>query len=168
MREQQHRPFRRLPPTRANTLRKMSANTQSPERSLREQSFACWGTYFTDAIDGGGRLAGKAELLSGIEGVSTAGAQDRAAGGLRVRPDAISRAGVTEDPPGSAHVRPPCNRADAVTRGRQPQPVASAATLPRADRRASQTPATRRRLSAVTGIEGVSSRPVRRILLREG
>ena len=100
MREQQHRPFRRLPPTRANTLRKMSANTQSPERSLREQSFACLGIYFTDAIDGGGRLAGKAELLSGIEGVSTAGAQDRAAGGLRVRPDAISRAGVTEDPPG--------------------------------------------------------------------
>ena len=38
-----------------------------------------------------------------------AGAPDRAARGLKVRPDAISRAGVTEDPPGSAHVRPPCN-----------------------------------------------------------
>ena len=71
MREQQRRPFRRLPPTRANTLPQNVREHPIPERSLREQSFACWGIYFTDAIDGGGRLAGKAELLSGIEGVST-------------------------------------------------------------------------------------------------
>ena len=141
MRERQRRLFRKLPPTRVNTLRKMSANTRSPERSLREQWFACWGTYFTDAIDGqrvplvvptrrvrsprqgpDGQSGAPATGVTGNSAPSLTGCATTAAEGLRAAGRHLPRAGFTEDPPGSAHARPPCNRADAVTRGRHRSP----------------------------------------------
>ena len=72
-----------------------------------------------------GRAGGTADRHRGRQ--QPAGAEDRAARGLRVRPDTSQVVHL----PGSAHVRPPCLSRCRHARA-TPQSVASAATLPHA------------------------------------